>query len=223
MKKILSLALVIVLFISAIPVCFAIQTEGNDVSVENGTDVLLQGKYASSTYVITVPAQLSPGESGHVHVQGAWSENETLSISCPDKVVLTNTKNGNTIDVSVMFDGLNQGGNLYEEFDVSLNISIENVTVMFGTWTGHLDYEVSFISSEPVIINFSYDYIPLQAEQGSTWNEWVNSSYNTIGILMEQGRVLDENRRVVCDSMDADRQPVDVSDIIIAEKEYGPE
>ncbi len=223
MKKLLSLALVIVLLISAIPVCFAIQTEGSDVSVENGTDVLLQGKYASSTYVITVPAQLSPGESGYVHVQGAWGENETLSISCPDKVVLTNTQNGDTIDVSVMFDGLNQGGNLYEEFDVSLNISIENVTVMFGTWTGHLDYEVSFVSSEPVIINFSYDGIPLQAEQGSTWNDWVHSSYNTIGIYMEQGSVVDKNGNSVCDSMDADRQRVSTTDIIIADKEYGPE
>lgn len=223
MKKLLSLALVIVLLISAIPVCFAIQTGGSEVSVENGTDVLLQGKYASSTYVITVPAQLSPGESGNVHVQGAWGENETLSISCPDKVVLTNTTNGNTIDVNVMFDGFNQGGNLYEEFDVSLNISIENVAVMFGTWTGHLNYEVSFISNEPVIINFSYDNIPLQAEQGTNWDDWVHSSYNTIGIYMEQDRVFDKSGKFVCDSMDADRQPVFTSDIIIADKEYGPE
>jgi hypothetical protein len=85
-----------------------------------------------------------------------------------------------------------------------------------------LDYEVSFISNEPVIINFSYDNIPLQAEQGSTWNEWANSSYNTIGICMEQGRVLDKDGHDVCDSMDADRQPVSTSDIIIADKEYGP-
>lgn len=45
------------------------------------------------------------------------------------------------------------------------------------------EYDISF---GPPIINISIDKVTYQAEQGMTWGEWVESSYNTGGYSLVQ-------------------------------------
>ena len=49
------------------------------------------------------------------------------------------------------------------------------------TLVGGTGYDISFL------IAFTIDGITYQAEKGMTWNQWVSSSYNTAGLMVEMG------------------------------------
>lgn len=110
------------------------------------TEVVLNGKYTEAAYTITVPATLTPGETGDVVVQGAWKSTQTLKVSCPNTVTLSYKEQ--TIDVGVIFAGITQVGSDISPFNISAPVTIENRTVAFGTWTGTLEYDVEFTDSD---------------------------------------------------------------------------
>ena len=176
MKKIFSLVLAIVLLISAMPAAYALAAPcGNkdcggtlskcpgcnsietycatcDVCSRCGyttpeigkTTVTLVGT-EETYYEVSVPAEMIPGESATVSVTGTWDSNQTLKVSAPEKVTLYN---GNqSIDIEVNFEAISQSGNDVEESTASTTLSIENVTVKFGTWVGVIEYNVELVDN----------------------------------------------------------------------------
>ena len=134
--------------------------------------------------MVTVPATLSSGETGQVIVTGAWRPDETLKISCPDKVILT--CGNKTMDIGIIFNGIEQSGSYTEAFNIHEDITVEDKNILFGTWIGHLEYIVEFEENitppqMPVMLSFKINNIIYQYEDGMTWIEWCNSKYNTDG------------------------------------------
>lgn len=100
-------------------------------------------------YQITVPAQLSPGESGTVSVSGTLDASQQLVISTDDYVKLS--YNDQTIDVSVLFEDLIIRGKDSEQITCDATIRIAEQEVMFGTWTGVINYSVSVEAYVPTV------------------------------------------------------------------------
>ena len=186
MKKVISVILSVIALLSIIAMPMAVQTGGveGNVPVDTGTDVVLTGKYTESYYQVTVPASMKPGDSGQVKVVGAWKPSQTLKVTCPNKVTLT--YEDQTLDVGITFAGIEQVGSLLDEFNIVKDISVENKAVMFGTWTGKLEYTVEFIDAQPKIINFTIEDVPYQAEEGMTWLQWIDSDYNTGNFVIDE-------------------------------------
>lgn len=116
-----------------------------DVLHSEGTIITATGQYTEAEYTITVPAQLSAGETGNVTVVGAWKRTQTLKVSCPNKVTMS--YGDQTFDIGITFEGINQVGSDIEPFNITKPVSVENKSVLFGVWTGHLDYVIEFINN----------------------------------------------------------------------------
>ena len=186
MKKVISVILSVATLLSIVAMPMAVQTGGGEgnVPADTGTDVVLSGKYAEAYYQVTVPATMSPGDSGQVKVVGAWEPSQTLKVTCPNKVTLT--YGDQTLDVGITFEGIEQAGSLLDEFSITKDISVENKTVMFGTWTGKIVYNVEIVEFISFSVNYNNDITTYYAEEGMTWGEWVESDYNTDGYFLVQ-------------------------------------
>lgn len=106
-----------------------------------------QGKEA---YTVTVPASLTPGiipgSIGVVKVEGTWASNRKLCVSAPSTVTLTNSIDGGTKELGVMFQGIAKIGDNTAPISVKGNIFVNKITnALFGTWTGTITYTVSMI------------------------------------------------------------------------------
>ena len=62
----------------------------------------------------------------------------------------------------------------------SLDITIETIQAD-KKW----DYTVSTSTPTPTLISFSINGTAYQAEEGMSWEEWVNSEYNTVGAIVK--------------------------------------
>lgn len=109
-----------------------------------------QGKEA---YTVTVPASLTPGTTsiipgsmGVVTVEGTWASNRKLCVSAPSTVTLTNSIDGGTKELGVMFQRIAKIGDNTAPISVKGNIFVNKITnALFGTWTGTITYTVSMI------------------------------------------------------------------------------
>lgn len=111
-----------------------------DTEYQNGTVITLVGS-ASEEYTVNVPAKMGPGDTGVVSVSGNWSSDKTLHVTCPNSVELTYGDKSTTI--GIQFDGIHQKGNDLVATTATANLTVEEKTVLFGTWTGVLEYTVS--------------------------------------------------------------------------------
>ena len=99
-------------------------------------------------YTVVVPAELNPGQSGTVSAYGKWASNRKLVVSADNSVVLTNKFNpSNTITLDITFSGIQKIGNnsaaIQPTDDGAFStISVSNFEVLFGTWTGRVNYTV---------------------------------------------------------------------------------
>ena len=70
---------------------------------------------------------------------------------------------------------------------------------MFGTWTGVITYNVSMedngATPAPTLISFTIDGTSYQAEEGMTWEEWVNSGYNTYDFYIKNGNAISTSNK----------------------------
>lgn len=104
-------------------------------------------------YTVTVPASLTPGTTsiipgsiGVVKVEGTWASNRKLCVSAPSTVTLTNSIDGGTKVLDVMFQGIAKIGDNTAPISVTGNILVNKITnALFGTWTGTITYTVSMI------------------------------------------------------------------------------
>ena len=151
MKKILSLTLAVMLLVSAIPTAYAA-----DQDYSLGTAVTVEG--AGGEYTVTVPATLNAGEVGTVTAKGYWASGETLKVTAPETIEVTNTKTSQKATVNVSFDGIESLGNDLEEMNVPVSISVDKGNTKFGTWTGTIVYNVELDDGRPNIF-YEKEYI----------------------------------------------------------------
>lgn len=170
MKKILSLALAALMVVSAVPTAFAAE-----IPEVGTTTVTLVGtaETSGSTYEVTVPAKMAPGDTADVVIEGSWKSTETLKVTAPEKVTLH--YGDQSMDVGVEFAGINQIGNDKDIINTSCSVKLEDKTATFGIWTGVIEYEVKLVE----FISFTIDGVEYQAIEDMTWGEWVESKYNT--------------------------------------------
>jgi hypothetical protein len=172
MKKILSLTLAVVLLVSAIPTAFAA-----DQDYSLGTAVTVTG--AGGEYTVTVPATLIPGQTGTVTAKGYWAADNTLKVTAPETIEVTNTETNQKATINVDFDGIESLGDDLEELTKTASISVDKGNTKFGTWTGTIVYNVELVEPPaPTLITFTIDGTEYQAEEGMTWKEWTATDYN---------------------------------------------
>jgi hypothetical protein len=87
---------------------------------------------------------MAPGETAEVHAEGTWASNRKLTVTADLAVTLTNSINANDTKVlDVTFAGIELAGSNTEAVEATEELSIEDIAdALFGTWTGHIDYEV---------------------------------------------------------------------------------
>ena len=138
MKKILSLGLVAVMALSMVPMAYAA-----DVDYTNGTQVTYAGTGAEA-YTVTVPAELAPGASGTVTLEGTWASNRQVTVSADANVVLTNSINAqDTKTLTVTFGGITLAGDNNVAVSDTEAVSVADISdALFGTWSGKFNYNV---------------------------------------------------------------------------------
>lgn len=189
----------------------------NDASA--GTNIVLKGNYAEAEYSVTVPAAMSPGDSSTVTATGHWNSDQILKVTAPNFVTLT--YGNQSLDIGITFDGIERAGSDIDQITETAPISVESKTVAFGTWTGVLEYNVELIDT---IITFTVEdsgtFHIYQAKDGMTWDEWLDTAYNTDGLLLKQGSGITTNHnQVLCLSEDL-AGAIKLTDEIIADHSY---
>ena len=144
MKKIASLALAVLMAVSAVPMAYAA-----DVNYDQGTQVVYAGT-GSEAYTVTVPAELAPGASGTVTLEGTWASNRKVTVSADANVVLKNSINAqDTKTLTVTFGGITLAGDNNVAVSDTEAVSVAAITdALFGTWSGKFNYNVSIGNAE---------------------------------------------------------------------------
>lgn len=150
MKKIVSLALAVIMLLSVCPMVYAA-----DVDYTQGTQVVYEAT-SSEAYTITVPALLAPGGSGTVTLSGTWADNRTITVTADPSVTLTNSIKAEDQKVlTVYFDGISEAGSNTGSQTFTETVSVDNITnALFGTWSGKFNYNVELNTDEQFIYYF---------------------------------------------------------------------
>lgn len=109
------------------------------------TTVTVVGAATKTYYEVEVPSTMAPGDSTDVTVTGTWKSTETLKVSAPDKVTLYN--GDQSIDVAIDFEDIMQVGSDKTVSSATATLTLEDVTVQFGTWTGTIEYTVEVVEA----------------------------------------------------------------------------
>lgn len=173
MKKILSLALAVMMLVSVVPMVYAA-----DVDYTNGTAVEYTAT-GTESYTVTVPASLAPGAEGTVTLAGTWASDRKVTVTADSNVVLTNSIN--TADqktLAITFAGIEQAGDNTESktYTEAVSVAAMPADALFGTWSGKFNYSVE-IDDVVQLITFTIGGGTYQAEEGMTWREWYSSDY----------------------------------------------
>lgn len=134
-------------------------------------------------YTITVPAKLSPGQSGTVTLSGLWPSYKMISIVANESVTLINNLlKTDTKNLKITFGGIYKTGNDIESQTFTAPVSVEAISnALFGVWSGHFNYTVDVSGSlnpddgtTPVNGEFYYagDYVYMYGFSG--WTVFIN-------------------------------------------------
>lgn len=151
MKKIASLILSLVLVLGLAAPALADNTLGSETTNAAG-DVVRTGtstvSYEGVTphWTVTVPASITAGATNttdNVTVSGEFDVTQTVTVTADETVTLTDAESGATVSAAVTF-GTNHTfvvrGNSTESVSSSQAISVAKPNVLFGTWSGTLNY-----------------------------------------------------------------------------------
>ncbi len=141
MRRILSFILIVSMCLSSIPASYAMLNE-NDYRA--GTKVEYTATNEES-YTITVPAKLSPGQSGTVKLEGSWPQNRVITVTADKTVTLINSINtSDTKTLDVYFDGIAEQGDNTRAQTFTQSVSVQTIkNALFGTWNGRFNYNVA--------------------------------------------------------------------------------
>ena len=190
MKKVIFILSFIYLFIYIGYISYGAGSYGTDVEYIADSD-------SNRNYVITVPAKINPkkGESvsSSVVLSGAWASDELVKVTADNEVVLTNKSNNvDKVTIPITFSGMEFFGNDSESKSYENLITVGEIpsSILFGEWTGRFNYNVEFFS-DIAKINIEYfdsfgetNMYEMQFQEGMTWEEWVNSSFNTVSAVI---------------------------------------
>lgn len=106
-------------------------------------------KEGQEEYSVTVPAELNAGgESGVVKIEGNWKSTNTVNVTAPEEIIMTNSIDGEEQSVVINFDDIHQVGDNNSSIEVSKEISVNELTgAIFGEWTGTIVYSVTVTDS----------------------------------------------------------------------------
>lgn len=211
MKKILSLTLAVLMVVSMIPTAFAAEAGGNwagGTQVEaTGTRSTVEDDGSvthNAEYTITVPALLAPGGSGTVTLEGYWPSDATVKVTAEEKVeVVSDINSADKKELAVTFASIEKAGSNTAVVTASAPVSVANIeNALFGKWAGKFNYNVEYngeaggsgtvtptpdpddggaVEPGEGQISFTIDDVTYLADEGMTWEQWVESEYNTIG------------------------------------------
>ena len=161
------------------------------------------------TFTVTIPATVALGETATIK-----AENVVVAKGKQVEVTLTNangfkvtTQQGAELSYTVTKDetAVNVGDTVLtvnpdngKTGETTLTFSNPTETAKFaGDYTGTITFTVAVKDAPVTIINFTMDssdfeeWIPglttnLQAEEGMTWAEWIESDYNVDGYVMSE-------------------------------------
>ena len=190
MKKIVSLALAVLMLVSAVPMVSAAENNW-----EGGTTVAYTAT-GTEEWTVTVPATLAPGASGDVTAAGTWGSNRKLVVTADYDVTLTNSINAADQKVlTVIFDDFALAGDNTQSVSKTEQVSVSAMPAdaLFGTWSGTFYYYVEMVDN---VFDFAIGGIDYQAEIGMTWSQWVGSKYNTDGYIATANRIMINDKTV---------------------------
>lgn len=143
MKKAISFVLAALMLVSAVPMAHAT----NDYTAGTKVEYTAANNEA---YTITVPAQLAPGGSGTVTLQGTWADNRIITVTAEPTVTLTNSIKAEDQKVlNVNFDGISEAGSNTSKQTFTEPVSVEGISnALFGTWSGKFNYNVDSVEEE---------------------------------------------------------------------------
>ena len=158
-KKFFGIAFASVLTFLSIPLIFATNTN----NYNQGTEVVYQSTL-SEEWTITVPAKLSPNQSGTVTLQGYWPSNRTIHVSAPDTVTLTNNLlSSNKKDLPITFTAISATGNNNRPQTFTSEVAVGAITnALFGKWSGTFYYNVNVTTANTTFTYFFPDAIHSQ-------------------------------------------------------------
>ena len=156
--------------------CYEVyQVDGN---LGSGTDVTYVGA-GTEAYTVNVPAELAPGDEGTVTLTGTWASNRIVTVTADSTVDLVNDISyGDELEtLAITFTPIEQRGNNFKGQSFTSTVSVSEMEgVLFGTWTGHFNYDIDFTDYVEMII-FAINGEKFSAERGMSWEEWLESEY----------------------------------------------
>ena len=132
----------------------------------------------NESYLLTVPANMTPGETGNVSLTGSWPSTRTMKVTADSNVILTNSINTNDKKtLTISFNEIALAGNNNETVSATGEVSVQDITnANFGEWAGRFSYYVNGEgtgANDPVVLS-----VPTMAAS----NTWYKSTQakNTI-------------------------------------------
>lgn len=139
-KRLFSLFLSIIMLFSLSLNVFAEENHMTDVTyIGEGTE----------WYKLTVPAELSPGETGTVILEGCWPSDRKVVVTADETVDLQNDINDTIKTLDIEFNSIQQPGDNYNEIYTTEEISVADIeNVLFGDWSGRFYYNVDWTDND---------------------------------------------------------------------------
>lgn len=193
MKKILSIALAICMVLSLSTVAFADASGYSTTVTYNGT--------GSSEWELNVPANMLPGESKDVTLEGTWDSSTVFNVSTDASVTMGNDINNDTETLAITFNTIEAEGNNYSEISIVEPISVADMPdVLFGNWKGVFNYYLTLDKVEVVD----------ELEQDASGNYLVNDADDlfTLARIVNSGAwVWQEKTVLLTGNIDLENRP----------------
>ena len=141
------------------------------------------------TFTVTIPASVTLGEDATIsaenvvvpkgkQVEVSIAEANGFKATTPEGAEITYTvKNGE--------DAVAEGETVLavnpkdgKTGSTTLSFGAPETSQYAGTYTGTATFTVAVKDAPAALISFTIDDVPYQAEEGMTWEEWVESAYN---------------------------------------------
>lgn len=192
------------------------------ISSNDGTTTLAQNATVRYVVVTSTGAQLK--DLSTVKATYTYSGSKLFAgLATSANATAPKYKPGDTIDIFHETTLYIVENIIIPEHHSSLTELFTNIAAVIREKTGDT---ASIIADDfPSVIRERLQMIPLisftiagesyQAEEGMTWEEWVNSDYNTIGATIQNGLVVNSSGNAVLDTVPSS------SEIIIAGGGYG--
>ena len=242
MKKLFAVILAVALMVTMSATAFATDY---DTAGDKGVTVTYS---VAPTYIVSIPADVTiDGNATTISAENVVVEKgKYVSVSlADDNNFVVSTAEGAELSYTVTANGaaVAAGGEILavnpadgKTGSASITFAIDESAIQYaGTYTGTATFVVAVKDVPVTIINFTLDmsyigeFVPgltanLQAEEGMTWEEWIESNYNVDGYEVGQFwggfkfvKVPDADW-AICDNQTYDY--VSVSDKIIANYTY---